>query len=439
MISSVAILGAGESGIGAALLAKKENIDVFVSDFGAIASKYKQELINNNIPFEEMGHSFERLEKSDLIVKSPGIPDKAEIVKQFRLRHKEIISEIEWASRFYDGKIIAITGSNGKTTTTSLIHHIIKESKESIGLGGNIGHSFARLVASDLDYDWVVLELSSFQLDGIILFRPDVAVILNITPDHLDRYNYEMSLYAQAKWRITMNQTENDVVVINKNDDWSNKLLSLKSTKAKVVKVAYNKNEISCSTEEGINVADLDLKLPGEHNLFNAKVATEVACRYGLDKRLIIAGLESFQGISHRLEYVISVNDVKYINDSKATNVESAQVALESYTDGIIWIAGGVDKGNDYSLIKEVVTNRVKLIICLTLNDAPLRAAFESETKIITTSSMEDAILISENNAVPGNVVLLSPACASFDLFRNYEDRGDKFKEAVNKLEKNTL
>jgi len=350
-MQSIAVLGAGESGIGTALLAKKRNIKVFVSDYGTITQDYKTELEDNNIPFEEKGHSFEKIVNVDLIVKSPGIPDTAEIITKLRLRHKEIISEVEFAYRFYTGKIIAITGSNGKTTTTSLVNHLLQGSKLKVGLGGNIGHSFARLLSTDIDYEWVVLELSSFQLDNIISFSAEIAIILNISPDHLDRYDHTMYKYAYAKWRLAMGVSESNHLILNEDDEWLKLMGIAFPVQAKVHKI--NAIDLKNSKSKDLEIKFENFKLKGNHNRFNAVAAAKAASLAGISDQLISERLSSFSALEHRLEPVAVINGVEFINDSKATNVDSVVVALESMEGPVIWIAGGVDKGNDYALLEE--------------------------------------------------------------------------------------
>ena len=438
-MKSIAVLGGGESGVGAALLAKKKGIDVFVSDYGVIAPKYKQELINNNISFEEKGHDFERLENTDIIVKSPGIPDSSEVIQHFRLRHKEIVSEIELASRFYEGKVIAITGSNGKTTTTSLIYHLISSSGLNVGLGGNIGHSFARLLSTDEHFDCVVLELSSFQLDQISSFSAEISIVLNITPDHLDRYDYDMNKYAQAKWNLAMHTDPQGCLIINSDDEWTQKMKNQFAVDCEIISYSANDTSQKFFSKEG-NVIEIEkhINLLGRHNVFNAIVAAKAAQMIGIDTKTILNRLSTFKAIEHRLESVTILDGITFVNDSKATNVDSVFVALDSMTAPVIWIAGGVDKGNDYAALDDLVKQKVKALICLTKDDEKLRSAFESMIdSISTTENVDQCIKMALEQADEGDVVLLSPACASFDLFNNYEHRGKAFKESIKKFEHN--
>ncbi len=433
-MKSIAILGGGESGIGAALLAKEKNIEVFVSDYGVISQSYKDELEKHKISFEEKGHTLERVVSADLIVKSPGIPDSSEILTKLRLRHKKIISEIELAYRYYEGKIIAITGSNGKTTTTSWIYHILKASNLEVGLGGNIGHSFARLLSSKRNFDWVVLELSSFQLDNIESFSADIAILLNITPDHLDRYDHTMYKYASAKWRLAQSVAPQGHLILNGDDEW----LQLMQAAFPVGchKHTIGDKEIKQAGLKGSASIFEKIKLQGKHNLFNAHVAYKACRLFGLSENLIEEGLKSFRAIEHRLESFAEISGVEFINDSKATNIDSVFVALSAMIKPVIWIAGGTDKGNDYSLLASLVKEKVKAIICLTTDDSKLRSSFGDDVSDIeTTEDTETCVRLAMKKAEVGDVVLLSPACASFDLFDNYEHRGTAFKTAVRNIE----
>jgi len=368
-----------------------------------------------------------------LIVKSPGIPDSSEIITKLRLRHKEIIAEIELAYRYYKGKIIAITGSNGKTTTTSWIHHILQASDKRVGLGGNIGHSFARLLSTGEKFDWVVLELSSFQLDNIVSFSAEIAVVLNISADHLDRYDHTMYKYASAKWNLARSIKENNHLIINSDDEWLQLMQVAFPTKGTVHNISYDSLKNSLSKD--IELIDKRIQLPGVHNFFNGLVAKKACKLFGLSQEQIMKGLESFAAIEHRLEYVATIDGVDFINDSKATNIDSVLVALEAMTKPVIWVAGGIDKGNDYSLAKQLVKDKVKGIICLTKDDSKLRVAFDEVQSLETTEDADDCIKLAMKIADEGDVVLLSPACASFDLFDNYEHRGKAFKESIRKFE----
>ena len=425
-MESVVVLGGGESGVGAALLAKKKKYSVFVSDYGSITEKYKKELKENNIPFEEGGHDIEKIVTADVIVKSPGIPEKSEIIRRIRLAGIEIISEIEFASRFYEGKIVAITGSNGKTTTTSLVHHLLCESDLTIGLGGNIGHAFSRLLCSDKIYDWIVLELSSFQLDDVKSFSADLGMILNITPDHLDRYDYIMQAYAEAKWKLATSVKTSGTLFLNSDDKWTQKVVKEIPVDCKVNWLSF------LNLNDDKDLIKSHLKLKGQHNAFNAAMAVGVATSVGISQETIKQGLMSFKGIPHRMESFATIDGVEFINDSKATNIDAVSVALEAMDKPVIWVVGGVDKGNDYTVIEAVVESKVKGIICLTKDDTKIRAVFgETNISIQTTEIVNDCVKMSMKLAKHGDVVLLSPACASFDLFDNYIDRGDQFKRSV--------
>ncbi len=428
-MKSITVLGGGESGVGAALLAKKNNIEVFVSDFGKIGDRYKEELLQHNIPFEEGGHSFEKIEETELIVISPGIPEKAAVVQQFRLRNKRIISEIEFAFKFYSGKIASITGSNGKTTTTSLAYEILKQSNFRVGLGGNIGYSFARLLADEMEYDWVVLELSSFQLEGLFDFQADISAIINITPDHLDRYDYNFDKYGEAKWNLAKHTKKDGLLILNEDDQASVNLLKKYPVDTNIVWLSANNPNVLASMESN---KIFEINLFGAHNYFNASVAKTIAESVGLNEELIKKGFNDFKSIEHRLETVAKINGVLFINDSKATNLDAAEVALNAFEQNIIWIAGGTDKGNDYSKIKQLVDERVKSIICLCADDSLIRNAFSDVVdEINTTQSVTEAIKFAVTASREGDIVLLSPACASFDLFDNYMHRGNEFKKAV--------
>ncbi len=431
-MNSVAIIGAGESGVGAALLAKKNDLKVFVTDYGKIKKEYRQELEDNDIPFEEGGHDIENIGLFDIIVKSPGVPEKAELIKIFRLRQKTIVSEIEFASRFYNGKIIAVTGSNGKTTTASLIYHLLDDINLKTALAGNIGNSFSRLLLSDIVYDRVVLELSSFQLDDVLNLKVDIAAILNITPDHLDRYDNDMMRYARAKWNLASCIRQGGHLILNQDDGILNSLY--KETKSDEINYHFLSGHSPKGNYPAIDF-DQSSHLIGRHNVFNMAVALKVAELLGIPRDRSVARLGSFEPIEHRLEYVRTIKDVRYINDSKATNVDAVLYALEAINRPIVWIAGGVDKGNDYDLIGNSLRKNVKILICLCENDEKLRKTFERDIdQIFSVSNMKDCVDIAQRVAIAGDVVLLSPACASFDLFNNYKDRGTQFKEEVHNL-----
>ncbi len=427
------VLGAGESGVGAAILAKKMGFEVFVSDNGLIKPEFIAELEQQGIAFEMNGHTIERILKADHVVKSPGIPEKVTIVKLLGEKGVPVISEIEFAFWYNTAMIVAITGSNGKTTTTNLIHHLLKEGGVNAIKGGNIGKSFARLVAEEESPEVFVLELSSFQLDGIRSFRPNIAVLLNITPDHLDRYEYKFDNYVRSKFRITMNQTKTDLFIYNADDVNVRLFLSDFHLKA-------NKQPISLSaaSKEAATTLDIPLRNPvlrGRHNRFNAICAVSVARYFKIDDATIEQALDTFVNDPHRLEMITSINNVDYINDSKATNVDATYFALEAMDRPIIWIAGGTDKGNDYEPLLELVREKVKALICLGVDNQKLFNQFRDLVpELIETASAETAAQTAYRLGKPGDVVLLSPACASFDLFKNYMDRGEQFKEAVLKL-----
>jgi len=412
----IGILGGGESGIGAALLAKAHGNKPFVSDLGKIRSSYKNELEKNNIRFEESGHSFEILETQDLIVKSPGIPNSAVVIKNLNEVGIPVIGEIEYAFRYCEGHIVAITGTNGKTTVTNLTHHLLNSGGHEVVKGGNLGKSFARMVLES--HDWYVVELSSFQLEDIVEFRPDIAAILNISPDHLDRYDNKMSNYLEAKARICINQKEEDYLFIS-NDDSIAEVTA--NCKAKVEIVEPNKN---------MTINNVYLK--GEHNLINVTFAMKMAGAAKVNETDSIVALESFVNDNHRLQPVGRINEVLYVNDSKATNVDAVYHALRAFDVPIIWIVGGIDKGNDYSIINQEVEKGVSHIIALGVNNKKIQNYFKGKVKSITeVKSMKEAVKAAAKRASEGEVVLLSPACASFDLFENYRDRGDQFISEV--------
>ena len=436
----IAILGAGESGVGAALLAHAKGYDVFVSDYGEIAPTYKTELIENNILFEEKGHSEAEILGAELIIKSPGISDKAKIVEDAVAKNIELISEIEFASRFTKKPIIGITGSNGKTTTTLLIHHLLLAGGHKAALAGNIGSSLARHVMADSANVFVV-ELSSFQLDGVVDFKPQTAVLLNITPDHLDRYDYDFEKYAQSKMSIARNITNEDLLVYNLQDPELQKRINklptelavntfsvTEETSAKVI----GENLVFKTANGMVNIPLDCLPLKGEHNQLNLMAAILVALAYNVKKEVIIASLPLFRNHPNRLEYITTINGVDFINDSKATNVEAVYYALGSFNKPIIWIAGGQDKGNNYEQIEELVKQKVKAMVCLGLDNSKLIDSFSGLVENISqTKLVEEAAEMAFNYAQNEDVVLLSPACASFDLFDSYAQRGDLFKKAV--------
>lgn len=440
------VLGGGESGVGTAILGKKKGYDVFVSDFGKIKENYKEVLSLNQIPFEDQQHTEELILNADVVMKSPGIPDKAPMVKKIMDKGIKIISEIEFAFPFTNAITIGITGSNGKTTTTMLAYHLLKQGGLNVGLAGNIGKSFAWQVAEN-KHDIYVLELSSFQLDGIENYKPHIAIITNISPDHLDRYNYDYNLYIQSKFRITMNQTEDDFLILDADDVEISKWLLNNKTKAQVLPFSIkNRLENGCylNPEDTMNIninQELftmpinDLSLQGKHNVKNAMAATAAAHLMKIRKETIRESLTNFQGAEHRLEKVLKIQNVQFINDSKATNVNATFFALDSMTTPTVWIVGGVDKGNDYDELMPLVREKVKGIVCLGVDNKKLMDKFENVVEMmVETTSMTEAVKIAHKMAEKGDTVLLSPACASFDLFENYEDRGKQFKQAVQNL-----
>lgn len=433
------ILGAGESGVGAALLAKHHGYSVFVSDNGSIADRFKSELEAANIAYESNGHSMERLMEADVLIKSPGIPDHIELIQNLKAAGIDPISEIEFAYGFCTGKIVAITGSNGKTTTTALCGHLFEGSSLSVRIGGNYGISFARLLTKEL-VDVYVLELSSFQLDGIRNFKPDVAILLNITEDHLDRYEYDLKLYAASKFRVSMHQGQDDVLILNGEDSWCQRLmeqLADQQQSPKIRPVLPSVTRTTIYTKPGSKEPALikNKTLLSTHNSFNAQCAIYAALELGVSVQHIEGQLDSFVGLEHRMEFVASYAGVDFINDSKATNVDAVLKALDSLEAPVVWIAGGVDKGNDYRLLQQFVNTKVEALICLGVDNAALRAAFSADLpKLIETKEINQAVQEAFRLAEGRGTVLLSPACASFDLFKNYIDRGHQFKRAVHDL-----
>ncbi|MBC3757162.1 UDP-N-acetylmuramoyl-L-alanine--D-glutamate ligase [Hyunsoonleella sp. SJ7] len=438
------VLGGGESGVGTALLGKAKDYEVFLSDKGIIKDNYKKVLIHNEIEWEEEQHTEAKILNGDLVMKSPGIPDKVPLVKRISEKGIPVVSEIEFASKFTSATIVGITGSNGKTTTATLTHHLLKD-ELNVGLAGNIGDSFAKQVLEE-DFNNYVLEISSFQLDDIVDFKPKIAVITNITPDHLDRYDYQFENYIRAKFRIAMNQTSDDYLIYDADDEAiTNHLKShpVQSTllpfslEKKIENGAYYENEKLIITIDNnqIIMPTTNLTLEGKHNIKNAMAASTVAHLLKIRKQTIRESLENFQGVEHRLEHVLKINKVQYINDSKATNVNATYYALESMDAPTVWIVGGVDKGNDYSELFPFVNEKVKAIICLGVDNQKLMETFGGMVDIIIeTQYMSEAVKIAYKVADAGENVLLSPACASFDLFENYEDRGRQFKNAVRNL-----
>tara|TARA_B110000037_G_scaffold64631_1_gene78915 strand:+ start:38277 stop:39608 length:1332 start_codon:yes stop_codon:yes gene_type:complete len=439
------ILGGGESGIGTAILGLKKGYDVFVSDNGVIAKKYKQVLLSNKIAFEEDGHSEEKIFSADVVMKSPGISDTVSLAVSLKEKGVRVISEIEFASQFTDANIVGITGSNGKTTTTMLTHHILKEGMLNVGMAGNIGVSYALQVAESNFSDYV-LELSSFQLDGIEKFAPHIAIITNITSDHLDRYDYKIENYIASKFRITKNQTKEDFLIYDADDliieDWLKKnkvqaqLLPFSLEKEFIRGAFLKKDEIIIRTNtDEFKMGITSLALQGNHNVKNAMAASMTAHLLRVRKETIRESLESFEGAEHRLEKVLKINGVEYINDSKATNVNATFYALDSMQTQTVWIVGGVDKGNDYFELMPLVREKVKAIICLGLDNQKIIQTFGNVIDLIVeTAGAEEAVKVAYKIAGKGESVLLSPACASFDLFDSYEDRGRQFKQAVREL-----
>ena len=446
MSTKIVILGAGESGVGAALLAKQKGYNVFVSDASAIKPIFQAELEANHIPFESGKHDIERILDADEVMKSPGIPEKSDLVKQIRAKGIPVMSEIEFGYRYKGAsKIVAITGSNGKTTTTSLLYHICKVAGQDAAIVGNIGFSFARQIAQDPKALYVI-EVSSFQLDDIHSFRPDIAILLNITEDHLDRYNYQFGNYIKSKFRIIENQTEQDCFIYCIDDEVVVKHLELLTThtnllpfsmKQELKKGGYIKNEqmMLKIQEERVTMSIYDFALKGKHNAYNTMAASIAASTLGIRKEKIREAVSNFHSLEHRMEFVATVKGVDFINDSKATNVNSTWYALESMQKPTILILGGVDKGNDYALVADLVKDKVKAIVCMGTDNAKLIEYFKDKVaQIIEVDSAKKAVNASFKLAEKGDVVLLSPACASFDLFKNYEDRGHQFKESVKEL-----
>ncbi len=445
-MNRIIVLGGGESGTGSAILARKQGFDVFLSDNGPIKTKYKEMLYNYDIPWEENKHTERLILETDEVIKSPGIPERSQIIQTIRKKEIRIISEIEFASRFTRAKKVCVTGSNGKTTTTSLIHHMMKKAGLNAGLAGNIGRSFALQVAEE-NYDYYVLELSSFQLEGMYEFKADIAILLNITPDHLDWYDFNMQHYVDAKFRITQNLSEDEFFVFCSDDEITVKELERIVVKAKELpfalkkkdkEVAYIDDEDNLRIEYGnkdFSMSVQDLALKGKHNQYNSMAAGITGSVLKIRNELIRESLMDFQGVEHRLEQVLSVHGIQFINDSKATNVNSTWYALESLTSKAVWIAGGIDKGNNYEEIIDLAGEKIKALICLGKDNEKLHKAFDQHIEtVIDVSNMEEAVQKAYYLAGKGETVLLSPACASFDLFENYEERGWKFKEAVRKL-----
>ena len=445
MSNRIVILGAGESGVGTAILAQSKGFDVFVSDKSKIKEKYQTILNEYNIDYEEEKHTEELILNATEIVKSPGIPDTVPMMQKIIEKKISVVSEIEFASRYTDAKMICITGSNGKTTTTLLIYHMLKKAGLNVGLGGNVGKSFARQVAEE-NFDTYVLELSSFQLDNMYKFKADVAILMNITPDHLDRYGYDFQNYINSKFRIVQNQTENDFFIYCADDEVVvNDIAKRKIESQKLPFTIKQKFEKGAWLEETNMIVNInnnpfemlihDFALQGQHNTFNSMAAAIAGSVFGIRKDVIRESLSDFQGVEHRLEPVVKVHGIEFVNDSKATNVNSTWYALESMKGNVIWLAGGIDKGNDYDALKKLVKEKVKTIICIGVDNSKIHKAFNGiVANIIDATSIEDAVKKSYYAGKKGDTVLLSPACASFDRFENYEERGRRFKAAVRNL-----
>ena len=439
------VLGAGESGVGTAILGIKKGFEVFVSDKGKIQEKYKEVLEHVEIEWEEGGHTEAKLLNADLVMKSPGIPDTVPLVRKMQEQAIPVVSEIEFAAQYTKAKIIGITGSNGKTTTTMLTHHLIKSDGAVVGMAGNIGDSFAKMVA-ERDAGYYVLEISSFQLDGIVDFKPHIAILTNITPDHLDRYDCRFENYIASKFRIAMNQTSDDYLIYDADDEVIVNWLEAHPVQSRLVPFSLTRpQQFGAYVEDGIIKMNVELKtlemstdilaLDGRHNVKNAMAASLASLLVNVRKETIRQSIQTFHGVPHRLEKVLKINHVEYINDSKATNVNATYYALDGIKKPLVWIVGGVDKGNDYSSLMPLVREKVKAIICLGMDNTKLKESFGNVIDVMLEAySMDEAVKMAYKMAERGNSVLLSPACASFDLFQNYEDRGDQFKEAVRRL-----
>jgi UDP-N-acetylmuramoylalanine--D-glutamate ligase len=445
MKERIVILGGGESGTGAALLAKKKSLDVFVSEQGLLKDKYKTELVDNKIDFEEAKHTENLILNATLIIKSPGIPDKAEIVKKAREKNIEIIDELEFGYRYLKGKVIAVTGTNGKTTTTLLIYHLLKSAGLKVVLAGNVGFSLARQVVEQ-EHDWYVIEISSFQLDGITSFKPTIGILLNITPDHLDRYEYSMQNYTDSKFRLVQNMSVGETFIYYKDDRIVNTEVKKRSIAANQMAVSlfdasaqiyFDGTKMIFRFSKIFHIAQEDTTLKGPHNLINTMAAVSAANLAGVSLENIRKSLSTFKNAPHRLESIATIKGIEFVNDSKATNVDSVVYALESYKGPLVWIAGGIDKGNDYTLIEKQVRKKVRTLICLGKDNEKLKKSFSKVVSSIKeTNTVKELVRIALAEAKQGDVVLLSPACASFDLFKNYEDRGDQFRIAVLELKK---
>ncbi|MCM4151557.1 UDP-N-acetylmuramoyl-L-alanine--D-glutamate ligase [Arenibacter sp. N53] len=439
------VLGGGESGVGTAILGEKEGFEVFVSDKGIIKEEYRKVLEHFEIDWEEQQHTEDRILNADLVMKSPGIPDTVPLILLLKAKGVPIISEIEFASRYTKATIIGITGSNGKTTTTMLTNHILKSAGLNVGMAGNIGDSYAKMVA-ERDFDYYVLEISSFQLDGIVDFKPHIAILTNITPDHLDRYGYKFENYIASKFRIAENQTKEDYLIYDADDEVIVDWLRKNPVQSKLLPFSINKkldegafleiDKIIIKTDNNtIEMGTDALALEGKHNLKNTMAASTAANLISIRKETIRRSIENFQGAEHRLEKVLKIHHVQYVNDSKATNVNATYYALDSMKTPTVWIVGGVDKGNDYKELMSLVREKVKAIICLGMDNSKIKDAFGNVVDLVVeTYAMDEAVKVAYKIAERGDTVLLSPACASFDLFKNYEDRGNQFKAAIKKL-----
>ncbi|MEE9362949.1 MAG: UDP-N-acetylmuramoyl-L-alanine--D-glutamate ligase [Cellulophaga sp.] len=444
-MARLVILGGGESGVGTAILGKKKGYDVFVSDKGKIKDKYKEVLIHFEINWEEERHTEAKILNADVVMKSPGIPDTVSMVQELVAKGVSVVSEIEFASKYTDATIIGITGSNGKTTTTMLANHLLEKGGLHVGMAGNIGDSYAKMVA-EKDFDYYVLEISSFQLDGIVDFKPHIAVITNISPDHLDRYDYKFENYIASKFKIIQNQTAADYLIYDADDEVLVEWLKNNTVKSQLLPFSLEKeieegafvknNKIQITIQNNtIEMTTENLALEGKHNLKNTMAATTVAKLVGIRKQTIRESIQNFQGAPHRLEKVLKIHHVQYINDSKATNINATYYALDSMKTATVWIVGGVDKGNNYKMLMPLVREKVKAVICLGEDNSKIVEAFGNVVDILVeTYSMEEAVKVAYKIAERGNTVLLSPACASFDLFENYEDRGNQFKDRIQKL-----
>ncbi len=444
-IKHIAILGAGESGVGAAILAVKQGYKVFVSDLNKIKEQYKKELLEHNIKFEEGRHDIIKIISSDLVIKSPGIPDKVKIIRALHNQGTPVISEIEFASWFTDAKVVAITGSNGKTTVTLLTYDILKTDGFDVGVAGNLGYSLARMVAKK-DHDYLVVEMSSFQLDDILHFKPYIAIISNISPDHLDRYEYSMKQYIASKMRITMNQDENDFLIYNSEDPILIEEIKNGNIKAQIIPFTTTgkveegaflneKEEIQITLKNYGTMTITELALQGRHNKQNSMAAAIAGKLLQVRKESTRLSLANFESLEHRLEPVLDIAGIRFINDSKATNINSTYYALETMIKPTVWIVGGVDKGNDYTQLTEFVKEKVKGIVVLGKDNAKIHAEFDNVVDmIIDVDTMQDAVNSAFHMSKKGDAVLLSPACASFDLFSSFEDRGRQFKQAIRKL-----